>query len=676
MDFFERQHQAKKKTGYLVFLFCVSVLLISLLNHLLVATVLGASSVREENMEFRTTAYTDPAVAVLVFMGTFAVIGLAGLFRRVQLSGGGSSIAAMMGGRLVNMATTDLDERKLMNVVEEMAIASSVALPEVYVMEGEEAINAFAAGYTLDDAVIGVTEGCMRKLSRDELQGVIAHEFSHILNQDMKLNLRLVSVVFGLIALAVIGRVLLRIGFYSSHGRSRRSSENGGGGGALAIGIIGLGLMATSGLGILMGNLIKSAVSRQREYLADSSAVQFTRNPEGLAGALKKIGALSGGSRLLSTPNAEEASHMFFGNALSRSWFSITSTHPPLLERIQLLEPSFDGDFSGVRFDQPQPPRRQSAPSKTSAGIPIPGMGDALGQALPPVIMGLAAAGKVQVGSAAAVADSIGNPTQQHIDFAAALLASLPESVRAATHDTHDACALVFALLLDPKGGPVRKKQLGQVDKLFGEQMAKATLKLSGEVATLDPRAKLPVADLAIGALRRMAREQFDSFTHLLETLAAADEQIDLFEFSLSKLVIRHLEPHFLKDRKKVVQVYSLKHLNHECSVLISSLACTAGSDDETIKMAYDAGAAHLASATELNQLPPTECGIHELDQALVALVGVGPKLKRQLIETAAATVSADGCLQIQEAELLRAISDSLDCPMPPLAIVLDTGAQ
>ncbi|MBT3912257.1 MAG: hypothetical protein HOF22_03555, partial [Verrucomicrobia bacterium] len=237
-------------------------------------------------------------------------------------------------------------------------------------------------------------------------------------------------------------------------------------------------------------------------------------------------------------------------------------------------------------------------------------------------------------------------------------------------------CALVFALLLDPKGGPVREKQLGQVDKLFGEQMAKATLKLSGEVATLDPRAKLPVADLAIGALRRMAREQFDSFTHLLETLAAADEQIDLFEFSLSKLVIRHLEPHFLKDRKKVVQVYSLKRLNHECSVLISSLACTAGSDDETIKMAYDAGAAHLASATELNQLPPTECGIHELDQALVALVGVGPKLKRQLIETAAATVSADGCLQIQEAELLRAISDSLDCPMPPLAIVLDTGAQ
>ena len=672
MDFFERQHQAKKKTGYLVFLFCVSVLLISLLNHLLVATVLGASSVREENMEFRTTAYTDPAVAVLVFMGTFAVIGLAGLFRRVQLSGGGSSIAAMMGGRLVNMATTDLDERKLMNVVEEMAIASSVALPEVYVMEGEEAINAFAAGYTLDDAVIGVTEGCLRKLSRDELQGVIAHEFSHILNQDMKLNLRLVAVVFGLIALAVIGRVLLRIGFYSSHGRSRRSSENGGGGGALAIGIIGLGLMATSGLGIFMGNLIKSAVSRQREYLADSSAVQFTRNPGGLAGALKKIGALSGGSRLLNTPNAEEASHMFFGNALSLSWFSMTSTHPPLLERIQLLEPSFDGDFSGVRFDQSPPPRRQGAPAKTSSGFPIPGVGDALGQALPPVIMGLAADGQVQVGSTAAVADSIGNPTQQHIDFAAALLASLPEEVSAASHDTHDACALVCALLLDPKDGSVQKKQLGQVDKLFGEQMAKTTLKLSAEVASLDPRAKLPVADLAVGSLRRMAKDQFERFTELLESLAAADEKIDLFEFSLSKLVIRHLEPHFLKQQKKTARYYSLKNLSHECSVLISSLACTAGSNDETIQTAYDAGASHL-DATRLTKLPNVDCGLQELDQALVTLDGVTIKLKRKLIEAAVATVSADGYLQIQEAELLRAISDSLGCPMPPLAIALAT---
>jgi len=668
MDFFERQHKAKKKTGVLVFLFGVAVLLISLLNFLIIAAVIPF--VDEER---NSSTLQDPMLAMYVVLGTFVVISLAGLYRKSQLSDGGSSIASMMGGRLVNMASTDPDEQKLMNVVEEMAIASSVPMPEVFVMNEEKAINAFAAGYTVHDAVIGVTDGCMRRLSRDELQGVIAHEFSHILNQDMRLNLRLVAVVFGLFVLSQLGRLMIQIGFNSS-GRRSSSNRDEGGGGAV-IGIAGLGIMAAGGLGILMGNLIKSAVSRQREYLADSSAVQFTRNPEGLAGALKKIGAMATGSRLL-TPHAEEASHMFFGNGMRESWFSFAATHPPLLNRILLLEPSFDGDFSGVKFEE----RRSSAAKpdskarRTQAGIPIPGVGDALGQALPPVIMGLAAAGQVQVGSAAAVADSIGNPTQQHIDFAAALLASLPEAVRTAAHDTHDACALVFALLLDPKDGPVQKKQLGQVDKLFGEQMAKATLKLRADVASLDPRAKLPVADLAVGSLRRMAKDQFERFNKLLESLAAADEKIDLFEFSLSKLVIRHLEPHFVKQKKKPARYYSLKKLSHECSVLISSLACTAGSNDETIQTAYAAGASHL-DATRLTQLPDVDCGLRELDQALVTLDGVSINLKRKLIEAAAATVSADGYLQIQEAELLRAISDTLGCPMPPLAIALATAA-
>jgi len=665
MDFFERQHKAKKKTGVLVFLFGVAVLLISLLNFLIIAAVIPFVD------EGRNFSLQDPMLAMYVVLGTFVVISLAGLYRKSQLSDGGSSIASMMGGRLVNMASTDPDEQKLMNVVEEMAIASSVPMPEVFVMNEEKAINAFAAGYTVDDAVIGVTDGCMRRLSRDELQGVIAHEFSHILNQDMRLNLRLVAVVFGLFVLSQLGRLMIQIGFNSS-GRRSSSNRDEGSGGAV-IGIAGLGIMAAGGLGILMGNLIKSAVSRQREYLADSSAVQFTRNPEGLAGALKKIGAMATGSRLL-TPHAEEASHMFFGNGMSESWFSFAATHPPLLDRILLLEPSFAGDFSEVKFEERRSPtaKPDSKARRTQSGIPIPGMGDALGQALPPVIMGLAAAGQVQVGSAAAVADSIGNPTQQHIDFAAALLASLPEAVRAAARDTHDACALVFALLLDPKDGPVQKKQLGQVDKLFGEQMAKATLKLSADVASLDPRAKLPVADLAVGSLRRMAKDQFERFNKLLESLAAADEKIDLFEFSLSKLVIRHLAPHFVKQQKKTARYYSLKKLSHECSVLISSLACTAGSNDETIQTAYAAGSSHL-DATRLTQLPDVDCGLQELDQALVTLDGVSINLKRKLIEAAAATVSADGYLQIQEAELLRAISDSLGCPMPPLAIALAT---
>ena len=673
MDFFERQHRAKKNTGYLVFLFFLAITFVTFLNQLIVGSILAFSHGPKGEPDF-STLY-DPIIIFWVFLGTMGIIGLASVFRSFQLKEGGSAIATMMGGQLVNMATTHPDERKLMNVVEEMAIASSVPIPEVFVMHGEEAINAFAAGFTPNDAVIGVTAGCIRQLSRDELQGVIAHEFSHILNQDMRLNLKLVAVVFGLIVLTIIGRVMMEIGFGSSRYRRR----DGEGGGALAIGIAGLGILAAGGLGVFMGNLIKSAVSRQREYLADSSAVQFTRNPEGLSGALKKIGALSLGSRL-GSPRADEASHMFFGNGLRESWFNLTSTHPPLLERIQLIEPSFHGDFTevkltGLETEFDSSPETEGTQAQ-QAGIPIPGVGDALGRTGIPV-MGLAAASdaSVRVQSVKSVADSIGNPTPEHVDFAVALLRSLPETVRAAAHDTHDACALMFALLLDDMNDAIKDRQLEHVEEFFGEHMVSATARLQGPVMELDPRAKLPVADLAVGALKQLSPDQYESFIHVMDALAAADEQLDLFEFSLSKLVVRHLEPRFTDVPKKVAQVYSLKRVGSECSMLISSLACAAGEDEETIREAYEAGAAQLTSATEIRQVPAKECGLDQLDGALDKLSDVAPNLKRHLIEAAAATVSADGFLQIEEAELLRAISDSLDCPMPPLAIALDAAA-
>ena len=538
MDFFERQHQAKKKTGWLIFLFFVAVLFIGLLNFFLIGISLSLNSAYEGEGDY--TRFQDPVLAGIVLLATFGIIALAGLFRKFQLREGGSSIAAMMDGRLVNMGTRDPDERKLLNVVEEMAIASGVPMPEVYVMDQENGINAFAAGFTVDDAVIGVTNGCMRMLSRDELQGVVAHEFSHILNQDMRLNLRLVAVIFGLVVLAELGRIFLHIGSSSSRSRSRNSEGSGGG-----IALIGLILMATSGLGILMGKMIKSAVSRQREYLADSSAVQFTRNPAGLSGALKKIGAAGA---VLHSPKASEASHMFFGNALKKSWFSFTSTHPPLLERIQLLEPSFDGDFSGLKFEQRQVPPESSSTmpphQTTQAGLSIPG----LGQAIPPVI------GAVAVEAAASAVR--GGPSPEHVDFATALLRSLPEKVRGAAHDTYDSCALIYALMLDKKDEVVRGEQLEIVQNAFGDQMANTSGGLFDEVLALDPRAKLPVAELAVSSLRRLAQEQYECFINVLEALAAADEQIDLFEYSLSKLVIRHLEPHFENRSQTATQIY------------------------------------------------------------------------------------------------------------------------
>jgi len=687
MDFFDRQRQAKKKTSTLVFLFCIGVLLISLLNFFLLSLFVipiasgGFSAEGNGNVsEIASNSLKDPILAIWVVLGTFLIISLAGLFRKFQLKEGGASIASMMGGRLVNSNSRDPDEKKLLNVVEEMAIASSVPKPDIYVMDGEKGINAFAAGHALDDAVIGVTDGCIRQLNRDELQAVIAHEFSHILNQDMKLNLRLVSVVFGLLVLSQIGRLMMEVAFSSSRYSRRSSRDNNGGGGGLviAIGCAGACIMATGVVGVLMGNLIKSAVSRQREYLADSSAVQFTRNPEGLSGALKKIGALSYGSRLLS-PNSNEVSHMFFGNGMKESWFSISSTHPPLLERIKLLEPGFNGDFSEVKFEKSKSLSiDQGGGAKGSqAPIPLPGMDGALGQSLPPVVMGLTDVQdvKVKAPSSVMLSDSIGNPSQEHFDFAAELIKSLPKLVMEATRDTHDACALVFALLLDKKNELLKQKQIEEVEDLFGGGMSKATLKLSRELVNIDSRARLPIVDLAIGSLRNMSQEQYEYFNHIVERLVEADGQVDLFEYSLSKLVVSHLEPHFIKRRKKTVQVYSLKRLGHDCSVLISALAYAAGSEGRAIDAAYKAGADHLASLTELNFLSASECGLNDLDLSLATLVGVAPNLKRELIRAASMTVSIDGYLQVQEAELLRAICDVLGCPVPPLSISMEEAA-
>ena len=232
-----------------------------------------------------------------------------------------------------------------------MAIASGTPTPPVYMMQEEPGINAFAAGFTPSDAVVGVTRGCVGQLSRDELQGVIGHEFSHILNGDMRLNIRLMGVLFGILVVGLIGSILLRSSLYGSALQSRSSRGNS----TQVLLIIGGVLMLVGFIGTLVGNLIKASVSRQREFLADASAVQFTRNPSGIAGALKKIGGFEAGSEMMN-PHAPESSHMFFGRAVSSGFNSLFATHPPLEERIARLDSSW----------QPDGETRRSAPVSTA----------------------------------------------------------------------------------------------------------------------------------------------------------------------------------------------------------------------------------------------------------------------------------------------------------------------
>ncbi len=343
MDFFARQDQARKKTKLLIFYFTVAVGLIILMVYGIGLAAFAGVQARQHNSNRYN--YEQPPPLVLwnpqIFLGasllTLAVVAIGTAYKTSQLSGGGGNVAESLGGRLVGSNTTDLNERKLLNVVEEMAIASGVPMPQVYVLNNEEGINAFAAGHTPGDAAIGVTRNCITKLSRDELQGVFGHEFSHILNGDMRLNIRLIGILFGILCLATIGRILL-------NARSGSNRNN-------ALPLAGLGLIIIGAIGVFFGRLIQAAVSRQREFLADASSVQFTRNPAGLSGALQKVGGY--GSRMWS-PNAPDAGHLFFGNALSDAFLGALATHPPLEERIRAIDQTWDGKFKRLTDDRPE----------------------------------------------------------------------------------------------------------------------------------------------------------------------------------------------------------------------------------------------------------------------------------------------------------------------------------
>ncbi|MGE9295115.1 MAG: M48 family metallopeptidase, partial [Puniceicoccales bacterium] len=419
MDFFAAQDHAHSRTKLLVVYFVLAVVSIIAALYALVM-VFYSYGTTPENQPVQWVLWS-PMVLASVAGVTTLVIGGASLSKIAELKGGGGVVAKSVGGRKIDPMTQDADERKLMNVVEEMAIASGTPVPEVYMMDKEEGINGFAAGFTPDDAAIAVTRGCVQKLSRDELQGVIAHEFSHILNGDMRMNIRLMGVLFGILLLSIIGEGIMRAGFWSDVG-SRRDNKGGN-----AIMLFGIGVMVIGYIGVFFGRLIQSAISREREYLADASAVQFTRNPEGIGGALMAIGGA--GSRINHHHNSETA-HFFFANALKSSLGGAFATHPPLDVRISRIMPNWDGKFTRperkVSSRSTPPPVPQKAKQKVDPNAWIAGIG-AIGASQ------LAYAEQSRTQAEAALGEHI--------------------------HSPQDAGPLVLALLLD-RNEKVRQKQL------------------------------------------------------------------------------------------------------------------------------------------------------------------------------------------------------------------------
>ena len=640
VDFFHRQDVARRNTLWLVVLFAIAVLLIVAAVNVVVGVffVLGS----ESDLPHAAPRLTDhPEAFLLATLITLGVIGGASFLKTAQLAAGGESVAAMLGGRRIQPQTKDPAERRLLNVVEEMAIASGTPVPPVYVLDGERSINAFAAGFQPGDAVIGVSRGCLDYLTRDELQGVMAHEFSHVLNGDMRLNLRLVGVLYGILVLALVGYYLLRSAFFAGGSRRR------GGRGAAGMALFGLSLMAIGGIGLLFGRLIKSAVSRQREYLADAAAVQFTRYPEGIAGALKKIGGLRIGARI-DDPHAGEVSHMFFGNAIGSLGVNLFSTHPPLAERIRRLDPSFDGRFPKT---QPLPERRPPRPEKptrrppAAAVPPIPGVPRGAGAPLLPGAHAL--------------------PGLEQILYAAAILESLPRPVYEAVHEPYGARAAVYALLLD-EDQAIRGEQLAVLEARAEELSYRETLRLAPLVDALPRDARIPLADMALAALKELSPQQYQRFHENVDALVEADGKMDLFEFTLCKMILGPLDVHFGRRRPVSVQYYGLQKLYDRLAVVVGALAYAGHQDEEEAARAYRLAFQQLDRE---EPMPEREaCSLAAVNEALEKLAQTAPRLKQRILDACTVCVLADRQVTIRERELLRAIAAVLEVPMPPVA--------
>ncbi len=525
MNFFQLQDQARKKTGRLILLFAAAVTTIVLVTYMAVAFIWVAGVSHATNQtdsnEWTQRAVThdiwEPHLFALVLGGVVAIVVIGILIKLYQLRTGGRAVAESVGARLIDPTLATGQERKVLNVVEEMAIASGIPVPPVYILD-EGGINAFAAGYTPKDAVVCVTKGTVERLDRDELQGVIGHEFSHIFNGDMRLNIKLIGVLNGILAIGLIGWFILRSSMQTSRvGYRRRSKDNGV---PMALILVGLAMLIIGYMGTFFGNLIKAAVSRQREFLADASAVQFTRNPSGIAGALKKIGGYIGGSKI-THHGAAEVSHMFFSQA-SVSWLDfMLATHPPLPERIRRIEPTWDGQFE------------KSVPLKGEVAARMPASALAAAATSP----GAAVA-------TASPAGKQGHPGGDNLDSAATLIEQLPESVKTAAHEPFSARALVYAMLIDDdSAAQARQMEYLQAESWRGA--ADETKRLLADVQTMNDQHRLPALDLAMPALRQLSQSQYDEFCHSVDLLVRADNHIKLFEWTVQKLVVHNLSPQY-----------------------------------------------------------------------------------------------------------------------------------
>lgn len=621
MDFFEQQDRARRNSSRLVILLVLAVITLIGTTTLVIAVAwqvyqYGNYSLQALNGELL-------ASVALVVVG---VVLLGWAFKATQLRSGGKVVAERLGGRLLNLQPQGIHEQRVLNVVEEMALAAGTPVPPVYLLE-ESSINAFAAGLRPENAVIGVTRGAIEKLSRDELQGVIAHEFSHILHGDMRLNTRLVAVLHGILLIGLIGELVLRGGSHTRHAPRSSSNDKGKGNAVALIMVVGLALLIIGYAGTFFGNLIKAAVSRQREFLADASAVQYTRNPNGIAGALKKLG---GGSQI-EAGHAAEYSHMYFGQGLALS--KMMATHPPLEERIRRIDPKWDGVVLGNEVFE-RPARASANAQEETADFSAAAAGIAIA--------------------------SIGGPQPLHIAEARESLAQIDDRLRDAAHDPHGALAILYGLLLG-RDADTRQQRMTWMQANLPPLLSDWLLELGPMLEQLPDGRRLPLLELAIPALKQLGPHDFVSLKRDIGTLLISTKQLDLIEWALLRIVERNLGM-----QRAVEGRLPLAALGSESCVLLAALSRAGNTSEEAATEAFQAAWSTLPfTARALVEQP--RASISELNDALSRLNQMRSLQKPQLLKAMARCIEHDGRISASEAELMRAVADTLDCPMPPL---------
>jgi Zn-dependent protease with chaperone function len=637
MDFWTHQAEARQRSRWLIAIFITAVLAIVLAVNFVVLSLFALLEAGQPVVTDTLWLARHPQAAAITTLVVLAIIGIANLYKTMSLSAGGGAVARSLGGSRVQADTTDPLQQRLVHIVEEMAIASGVPVPAVYILEQEDGINAFAAGHTPANAAIAVTRGALQNLNRAELQGVIGHEFSHILNGDMRLNIRIMGLLFGLLAIAIAGRTV------SWYAPRRGDSRRGGGGLLILAGVL---VMALGYVGVFFGRLIQAAVSRQRELLADASAVQFTRETTGLRDALLKIGNLRG-SRLRH-PEAEEVAHMLFAPGMTR-WFA---THPPLLTRIRALDPGFDpAQFDGLRLEvKPQPlgvvevvgkdrlPRSfytHAVPAHRSMRLN------------PPALPGL-----------------VGNPGAREVAAARALRESLSDKYAGDDGDHPGrATALLFALVLDAAPA-IRGRQLQKIRASFGARLEAHVSEQGERVLRMAPGLHLALLGEIVPVLRQLPAAARHEILECLDALCRTDGVTSVFEYALCTLARSYISESLAPTRR--ARPVTLVSTVAELQIVFSTLAAQGHAKAEVAEQACNAGMTRLGLA-QAPAYSPVPGWSGALDRALHCLDGLAPEEKARLVEALGMTVAHDGQLMRTEAELLRAICAVLHCPLPPL---------